>query len=170
MTVNIEPGGGRRNRKSKVLRQGATTISTDRSEGIDTSARTEKLKVQEASMEYTPLHTFTHPHSGPQTILSVKLGTGRKHQIRALLSHAGHPIVGDVKYESPSRFKDRSIALHALSLTCQHPTTCDTMTFTAHLPSSWGHSFELGPLAYLLADDVSREAGTVVIKGKKKIT
>ena len=31
-------------------------------------------------------------------MLDVKLETGRTHQIRAHLSHIGHPIIGDGKY------------------------------------------------------------------------
>ena len=34
----------------------------------------------------------------PQTLVKVKLETGRKHQIRAQMAHMGHPICGDVKY------------------------------------------------------------------------
>ena len=32
------------------------------------------------------------------TLLYIKLYTGKSHQIRAQLSHIGHPIVGDKKY------------------------------------------------------------------------
>ena len=41
-------------------------------------------------------------HSGSLTLVKVQLETGRKHQIRAQLSHIGHPIVGDTKYGSKS--------------------------------------------------------------------
>jgi len=32
------------------------------------------------------------------SLVQVKLGTGRYHQIRAHLTHAGHPLVGDIHY------------------------------------------------------------------------
>jgi 23S rRNA pseudouridine1911/1915/1917 synthase len=44
-----------------------------------------------------------------QSVLHIELETGRKHQIRAQLSHAGYPIVGDVKYGASQRFNDRGI-------------------------------------------------------------
>ena len=37
-------------------------------------------------------------YTGTQTVLQVELFTGRTHQIRAHLSHIGHPVAGDFKY------------------------------------------------------------------------
>lgn len=58
-----------------------------------------------------------------QSLLAVELETGRKHQIRAQFSHIQHPVVGDVKYGAPQRFKTRDIALHSAVLSFPHPTT-----------------------------------------------
>lgn len=72
-------------------------------------------------------------------LLEVELETGRKHQIRVQLSHRNCPIVGDRKYDSPTKFGGNSdgIALHSRELVIVHPTTKETLTFTADVPASW---------------------------------
>jgi 23S rRNA pseudouridine1911/1915/1917 synthase len=49
-------------------------------------------------------------------LLKIKLKTGRQHQIRAQLSHMGHPIVGDVKYGASKPLPDQHLALYATEL------------------------------------------------------
>lgn len=49
------------------------------------------------------------------SVLMITPTTGRFHQIRVQLAHAGYPIRGDVKYGARRANKDRSIDLHALS-------------------------------------------------------
>ena len=48
----------------------------------------------------------------PVSLLSVDLHTGRSHQIRAQLSHLGHPILYDVKYgaKKPAASKETATA------------------------------------------------------------
>ncbi|MBO4563626.1 MAG: RluA family pseudouridine synthase [Clostridia bacterium] len=67
---------------------------------------------------------------GGLSLVDVKLLTGRHHQIRVQLSHAGCPIWGDQKY-NPSAVPGQQIALFAYSLSFEHPTTHERMTFTA---------------------------------------
>lgn len=70
------------------------------------------------------------------TLLAVQIETGRFHQIRAQLSHAGFPILGDEKYgseeskELSQEKKIRFTALCAASLSFRHPVTGKTMAFT----------------------------------------
>ncbi len=71
-----------------------------------------------------------------RSLLEINLLTGRKHQIRLQLADAGHPILGDIKYEASSRFP-QGIALHSYQLTVEHPTLRTLLTFTAPVPASW---------------------------------
>ncbi len=68
------------------------------------------------------------------SLLEVHLETGRHHQIRAQLAHAGWPIYGDVKYGARRGLKDRSIALHAQKLRLLHPVRKEKITLLADYP------------------------------------
>lgn len=70
---------------------------------------------------------------GKYTLLSVKIDTGRKNQIRVHLSHIGHPIVGDNKYGSSENPLGR-IGLHSIFLSIQHPVTHKNMVFESKIP------------------------------------
>jgi len=62
-----------------------------------------------------------------QSLLEIKLLTGRYHQIRAQLAHLGHPIVGDAKYGSKTTLS--AIKLHACQLDFVHPVTKASLSF-----------------------------------------
>lgn len=75
--------------------------------------------------------------------LEIELETGRKHQIRVQLEHAGCPIVGDRKYGSQLPFH-RGIALHSRELVITHPTKKVLQSFKAETPSWWNtHQYAL---------------------------
>lgn len=67
-------------------------------------------------------------------LLAILLETGRYHQIRAQLSLAGHPIIGDEKYGSNLPFKKNAIALHHYAFSIAHPVTKEILVFTAPCP------------------------------------
>jgi len=71
------------------------------------------------------------------TLVEIELHTGRKHQIRVQLAEIGCPVVGDRKYGSRQPFGDEAIALHAVRLTLEHPTTKKPLTVESGLPKSW---------------------------------
>ncbi|MBL8347113.1 MAG: RluA family pseudouridine synthase [Rubrivivax sp.] len=78
-------------------------------------------------------------------LLDVTLKTGRTHQIRVHLAHAGHAIVGDPKYGDFAANKAfarqwRSLGfarmfLHARELGFDHPATGERLTLEAPLPA-----------------------------------
>lgn len=100
----------------------------------DVDAQTEKAagpQAKKAVLTYTK-----KAETEKFTLLAVQIETGRFHQIRAQLSHAGFPILGDEKYgseESKELSREKKIrftALCAASLSFRHPVTGKTMAFT----------------------------------------
>ena len=71
--------------------------------------------------------------AGPaRSLLSIDLHTGRKHQIRVHLSHAGFPLLGDALYGGP-RVRD-GLMLHAVEERFEHPITGTTVYIHAPFP------------------------------------
>lgn len=66
-----------------------------------------------------------------ESVADIALDTGRHHQIRIQFASRGYPLVGDFRYGSKVKFGDRAVALHAYSLTIDHPVTKERMTFKA---------------------------------------
>lgn len=63
-----------------------------------------------------------------RTLLKIKLETGRHHQIRVQMAHAGMPLLGDMKY-NPIGEKGISLGLCSSSLAFKHPKTGKQMKF-----------------------------------------
>ena len=75
------------------------------------------------------------------SLLEVRLLTGRTHQIRVHLAHAGHPVLGDDKYgdfELNHRLEKtgvRRLFLHASRLAFLHPLTKEKLELRSPLPA-----------------------------------
>jgi 23S rRNA pseudouridine1911/1915/1917 synthase len=94
-----------------------------------------RLGAREAELELKALATANR-----QSLLVLRPRTGRKHQIRAQLSAAGHPITGDRRYGSRAAFGS-AIALHAWRLAFQHPVSRQKVELEAPLPEVWQERF-----------------------------
>jgi 23S rRNA pseudouridine1911/1915/1917 synthase len=85
-------------------------------------------------------HAITHYRTiaanDAYSMLEVTLETGRKNQIRAHLSEAGHAIAGDKMYGARTNPFGR-LGLHAKLLGFDHPTTGKHLVFTAAVPKSF---------------------------------
>jgi 23S rRNA pseudouridine1911/1915/1917 synthase len=67
------------------------------------------------------------------TLLEVKIGTGRTHQIRVHLASIRHPVAGDKLYGAPASALGRYF-LHARQITFTSPSSGHRITLTAPLP------------------------------------
>lgn len=71
-------------------------------------------------------------------LFEIKLFTGRHHQIRVQLSHAGFPILGDARYGSRESREEslnrriRNIQLCAVKLSFLHPASKEKVSYEIH--------------------------------------
>lgn len=75
------------------------------------------------------------------TYLSLKLETGRTHQIRVHMAYVTHPLVGDNVYGRSSSVVSRHF-LHANYLAFRHPTTGEPVSFHSPLPKDLSDALE----------------------------
>lgn len=98
------------------------------------------VKVSERQSDPAAGHQAPVDGSAECSLLEVNIKTGRTHQIRVHLSHAGFPIAGDDKYgnfEWNRQLARRGFGrmfLHAWKLQVRHPTTSEWVHLTAALP------------------------------------
>jgi 23S rRNA pseudouridine1911/1915/1917 synthase len=70
------------------------------------------------------------------TLIELRLGTGRRHQIRVQLAESGWPIVGDVTHGGPRSGAGR-LCLHATRLGFVHPVSGAPVVFESAPPADW---------------------------------
>jgi 23S rRNA pseudouridine1911/1915/1917 synthase len=78
-------------------------------------------------------------------LLAIRIETGRTHQIRVHMAHAGHPVVGDAVYGGKGKkplMPERQM-LHAAKLVLTHPVTGKRLSFEAPLPDDMLRLLEL---------------------------
>jgi 23S rRNA pseudouridine1911/1915/1917 synthase len=95
-----------------------TRISTDTDEG------------REAVTHFEVERALPH-----DTLLRVRLETGRTHQIRAHLLAIGHPIAGDPEYGGAGRYGLERQFLHATRLAFPHPVTSAAVDVKSPVPA-----------------------------------
>jgi RluA family pseudouridine synthase len=104
------------------------------------------------------IHSTTDPSRGKEahtaykvikeaanfSLVEIDLLTGRKNQIRVHLAEKGNPVVGDRKYGKTNDNYKR-LALHAKSISFEHPTTGKQMTFETKLPAYFSSLMNIKP-------------------------
>ena len=111
-----------------------------RLERVDSRAGGAKSEVADEGGKTAITRYRTVKVVGNFSLLSVIIETGRMHQIRAHLAHAGHPLAGDSRYGSHERnrayrkgFGLKRIFLHAADLSVRWPGR-GRLAFHAPLP------------------------------------
>jgi 23S rRNA pseudouridine955/2504/2580 synthase len=120
---------------------------------------------QEAVTRVTGLAQLDLPRIGPLSLVEALIETGRTHQIRVHLSHAGFPIAGDAKYGdftlnralTASGF--RRMYLHASSLRLRHPETGQPLVLEAPLPASFAQLLLAGEVDPASVMGPTRQSG-----------
>jgi tRNA pseudouridine32 synthase/23S rRNA pseudouridine746 synthase/23S rRNA pseudouridine1911/1915/1917 synthase len=91
-------------------------------------ATSDSAKGELARTAYTVLK-----ESGNLSLIKIDLLTGKKNQIRVHFADSGHPVVGDAKY-GKNEVEGGHLALHAQSISFNHPFTGERLTFEAQVP------------------------------------
>ena len=78
------------------------------------------------------LHGHTVESKNGLSLCVIRLETGRAHQIRVQMSHAGHPLWGDARYGDGK--PGEQIALWGMRLCFTQPTSGANMVFIAPAP------------------------------------
>jgi 23S rRNA pseudouridine1911/1915/1917 synthase len=110
-----------------------------RERDITKIAAKESLDTQRADLNY-----ITISSSKEFSMLLIKLGTGRKHQIRAQFSAMDAPVAGDKKYGSRIEYKN-SILLCSVFLSFTHPTLKERMNFYSPPPERFNKTIQYNP-------------------------
>ena len=80
------------------------------------------------------------------SLLTIKLETGRTHQIRVHMSALKHPCVGDLQYGADPTLAERLGLerqwLHAVHLGFEHPGTGDWVDFESPYPDDLQHALD----------------------------
>jgi 23S rRNA pseudouridine1911/1915/1917 synthase len=93
---------------------------------------------REARTHFTVLESLA-----ADSLVEVRLETGRTHQIRAHFAAIGHPVAGDPQYGHAWRHGLARQFLHSARLGFTHPFSDEEMAFDSPLPDDLAQALEL---------------------------
>jgi 23S rRNA pseudouridine1911/1915/1917 synthase len=118
-------------------RAGTIDAPLGRDRRVRTRVSTDTEEAREAITHFEVERALPH-----DTLLRVRLETGRTHQIRAHLLAIGHPVAGDPEYGAPGRHGLERQFLHAARLAFPHPVTSAAVDVTSPLPADLAAALE----------------------------
>lgn len=116
--------------KGLILEPGTVNAPIGRKEGSALERCVSFETGEQAVTHYEPL---LRREDLNLTLLSLRLETGRTHQIRVHMGYIDHPLIGDYLYY-PDRTRINRQALHSWKLEFCHPITKERLQFEAPLP------------------------------------
>jgi 23S rRNA pseudouridine1911/1915/1917 synthase len=97
-----------------------------------------KMSVTHKNSKEAITHFSVTKRYGKYTLVTLRLETGRTHQIRVHLSYLGNPVVGDPVYSSgKNEFNVMRQLLHAKKLGFLHPSSKKEVEFSCELPEDF---------------------------------
>jgi 23S rRNA pseudouridine1911/1915/1917 synthase len=112
----------------------ARTGTIDAPIGRDPRVRT-RMAVDGASPREARTHFKLERSLAETSLLSLRLETGRTHQIRVHLRAIGHPVAGDPEYGTPGLLGLERQFLHATRLAFDHPFGGERVEVVSPLPA-----------------------------------
>lgn len=106
------------------------------------SRRRHRMAVNGAAPREARTHFTVVEGLRKESLLEVRLETGRTHQIRVHMEAIGHPLVGDRTYGGPVRYGLERQFLHSGRLAFVHPRTGKELSFESKLPSDLDAALE----------------------------
>lgn len=103
----------------------------DRTKGRSFAVKRERKGVKRAELQYEIIEKNV---DGRTSLVRIKLGTGRTHQIRVQFASRGLPLCGDRRYGAPAE-SGKALALTATELSFTHPVSRKPMRFSVE--PSW---------------------------------
>ncbi|MFT4102203.1 MAG: RluA family pseudouridine synthase [Burkholderiaceae bacterium] len=103
-----------------------------------------------AATTVTGLRHASPPGAGVCTLVECRIETGRTHQIRVHLSHAGFPLLGDEKYgvfdlnKSLDKIGHKRMFLHSFSLMVKEPESGRAQQFVSPMPGEFDALLDAG--------------------------
>ncbi|MBK5233006.1 MAG: RluA family pseudouridine synthase [Thermoleophilia bacterium] len=107
------------------------------------SRKRHRMAVNGAAPREATTHFEVKESLRRDTLLEVRLETGRTHQIRVHLEAIKHPLIGDPTYGGPERYELTRPFLHSARLAFKHPATGEGQVFEAPLPTDLAEALEL---------------------------
>lgn len=103
-------------------------------------------------------HVKVRARKHDRALLELDLETGRTHQARIQLAHAGSPIAGDALYGGAAAPR---LMLHAWRLALKHPRTGAAVRYEAPVPAELDAWLANGHLGERVYDDAASLAGAL---------